>query len=469
MSNNYAECMEFLSSQFEKVNGFDYYLELFPNNEKQGELHSDFSQPNAIFIYMDELTQKKKTKLMFSDTWHDDFLELVESKESAICGGLSYRGKKNLLENAQKLHAFIFDLDEVGYNEIRSLFLRLGNEPLSLRALPYPTFMVCSGSGLHIVYVLDKPLDLYPNIKLQAKAFKYALTDIMWEYDGTTQLESTQYQSINQGFRMVGSINEKHNTEVVAFRTGDKVSLEYLNSYVQEPFRIDVQKPFRPSQITKSEAKELYPEWYERVVVRGDKRPKKWDIQSKTGTALYDWWLKQYVNVKGGHRFYFLMCMSIYASKVDISKEQLEKDMQAMFLKLQNVAHKNPLTQEDIQSALEAYSKEYYNFTLDDIEKICGWPISRNKRNGRKQQQHMQVMRAIQSVVNPNWRDGNGRPKGSGTAEAVVSEWRKNNPHGTKAQCIRETNLSKPTVYKWWQNFMASECSVWPLNALYGL
>ena len=29
-------------------------------------------------------------------------------------------------------------------------------------------------------------------------------------------------------------------------------------------------------------------------------------------------------------------------------------------------------------------------------------------------------------------------------------EWRKNNPNGKKAQCIRDTGLSKMTVYKWW-------------------
>ena len=448
--DNYADCVQFLSSQFEQVNGFDYYQDIFPNNENQGDIHTDFSRPNAIYIYKDQESGKKRTRVMFSDIWQDDFIEYVEGKESAICGGLSYRGRKNTLENAQRLHAFIFDLDEVGYNEIRNLFLRLGNEPLSIRALPYPTYIVCSGTGLHLVYVLDFPLDLYPNIKLQAKAFKYALTEIMWDYRGTTQLKSIQYQSINQGFRMIGSINEKYNTEVVAFRTGEKVSLDYLNSYVKEPYRIDIQKAFRPSKITRAEAKEKYPEWYERVVVKGDRRPKKWDINGKSGTALYDWWLSQYKNVKGGHRFYFLMCMSIYAAKVDIPKKQLEKDMQNVFEKLKTIDHTNPLTQEDIQSALEAYSKEYYNFTIDDIEKLCGWHIPRNKRNGRKQEQHMQVMRAIQNVVNPDWRNGNGRPKGSGTSELKVKEWRINNPTGSKAQCNRDTKLDPKTIRKWW-------------------
>lgn len=50
-----------------------------------------------------------------------------------------------------------------------------------------------------------------------------------------------------------------------------------------------------------------------------------------------------------------------------------------------------------------------------------------------------------------DWREGNGRPKGSGTALEEVQQWQRNNPNGKKADCIRETKLSKPTVLKWWK------------------
>ena len=61
-------------------------------------------------------------------------------------------------------------------------------------------------------------------------------------------------------------------------------------------------------------------------------------------------------------------------------------------------------------------------------------------------------MRAIQGVVKPNWREGNGRPKGSGIAKAKVNEWRELNPQGTKAECHRDTKLSRVTIDKWWNN-----------------
>lgn len=60
----------------------------------------------------------------------------------------------------------------------------------------------------------------------------------------------------------------------------------------------------------------------------------------------------------------------------------------------------------------------------------------------------MQVMRAIQEIVKPDWRKGNGRKSKSD----VVDEWRIKNPQGTIAECIKETGLGKSTVYKWWNS-----------------
>ncbi|WP_167544865.1 hypothetical protein [Clostridium sp. AT4] len=44
-----------------------------------------------------------------------------------------------------------------------------------------------------------------------------------------------------------------------------------------------------------------------------------------------------------------------------------------------------------------------------------------------------------------------GRTNGRGTAEQIVREMQVSHPAGKKADCIRETGLSKPTVYKWWK------------------
>lgn len=82
------------------------------------------------------------------------------------------------------------------------------------------------------------------------------------------------------------------------------------------------------------------------------------------------------------------MCLAIYAYKCGVSKQQLRQDMKEAFDDLQMVKHENALTEEDIRSALEAYDKEYYNFTISDIEALTDVRIERNKRNGRSQKDH---------------------------------------------------------------------------------
>src|SRR5699024_9820699 len=138
---------------------------------------------------------------------------------------------------------------------------------------------------------------------------KYDLTFKMCEYKATSPEKQIQDQSIIQGIRMVGSRNDKYDLPVKAFKTGERVRLDYINSYADEAKnKVDRNKRFRPTQYTLEEAEEKFPEWYERVIVQGDKRAKRRDIKRD----LYDWWLRQSYKVKGGHRYFYLMCMAIY-------------------------------------------------------------------------------------------------------------------------------------------------------------
>lgn len=456
MTDNYAECLEILNNTSEEIDGYEFYRLLFPDNENVGELHTDFSKPNAIYLYKDSKDEGTKRtlrrRIMLNDSWEDDYMNYVEKNPLTLCSGLTYRKRANKINNAQRMNALIIDLDGVGGRELRNLFLRFGKNPNSFRTLPTPTYIVMSGKGLHVYYVFQEPIDLYPNIKVQLKSLKHDLTFRMWEYKSTSQNKEIQYQSINQSFRMVGSINNKYGVEVRAFQIGERVTLDYLNQYVAEQNRVDVNRPFKPSKMTKAEAKEAYPEWYQRVVVEKRHKLKKWDIKGKQGYALYDWWIRQIDKIRGGHRYYFLMCLAIYACKCDVPKKKLKEDMVELFGELKEVEHDNPLTKEDIESALEAYDKEYYNFTIADIEKLTDVRIERNKRNRRNQEEHLRRARIVQTVDYPDgaWRNKDGRPAGSGTKKQIIEDYMKAHPMETnKSKIAKEVGLSRPTVHKY--------------------
>src|SRR5699024_2885512 len=205
-----------------------------------------------------------------------------------------------------------------------------------VRRILTPTFIVSSCTGVHLYYVLEEPIDLFPNIKLQLKALKYNLTYRYWDYKGTSQEKNIQYQPLNQAFRMVGSINEKYETEIKAYFVGEKVSLEQLNEFAtDDSVKVDIRQRFKPSKYTLEEAKEKFPTWYTRVIEKGDRTPLKWRIKRD----LYDWWKRQYGEITGGHRYYYLMCMAIYGVKCDISREEVKKDMYKMYKELKHIPH----------------------------------------------------------------------------------------------------------------------------------
>lgn len=142
------------------------------------------------------------------------------------------------------------------------------------------------------------------------------------------------------------------------------------------------------------------------------------------------------------------MCLAIYAYKCGVPKKQLRQDMQQAFEDLQKVKHENVLTEDDIRSALEAYDKEYYNFMISDIEALTDVRIEKNKRNGRKQEQHIKIMNAIRDIEHPNgaWRNISGRP----SVREQVFRWREQHPESRKADCHRDTGLDPKTIRKWW-------------------
>lgn len=144
------------------------------------------------------------------------------------------------------------------------------------------------------------------------------------------------------------------------------------------------------------------------------------------------------------------MCLAIYAKKCGISRKEVEADAFEMVERLDTLTtdEENHFTREDVLAALELYNDNYITFPIDTISKLTEIRIEKNKRNHRKQQQHLQLARGIRQLKGEMGEivSGGGRP----TAEQAIREWKESHPEGRKADCIRETGLSKPTVYKWW-------------------
>lgn len=429
-----------LSARFPEVSPFDFYRELFPEGslEKSGEIVEGKYRGVAIRI-----REGKARRFSVSDGLEILDEATCDPKDFWLLSPVSYAGKSQKQEFARYLYSVAVDLDGVRIEN--------ANKPRGLEALfsqiesglqPRPTFIVSSGTGLHLYYFLKKPIALYKPVIRQLQKFRHDLIKKIWSSFITDQWEHPQFESVTQGFRVVGT-STKNGNVVRAWRTGKAVDIDYLNQWVEPDNQLTNLR--YQSRLTLQETKKKYPEWYQSRIVEG--RPRgSWQAHR----GLYEWWRdKKISQATAGHRYFYLMCLAIYAVKCGISRDELTKDaFKACEILRALDTEDNPLLDSDCVKALELYDANFQTFPRRTIEALTAIPIPENKRNGRKQSQHLKIARMTQQIDDPagNWRNKNGAP----TKKQVVKEWRKKNPNGLKIDCHKETGISRVTINKWW-------------------
>lgn len=427
----------------QEVSALDVYSDIFRlgehviqvTNEPSGEFKS-----NPLGYMKNAKLKKGSYRILFEDTFEESLLELQQA-DFAIMNGISYFGRKNTQENASKMYALIIDLDGVTDKTLNNFFYASINEDYVI--YPLPNYTILSGTGIHLYYVFEEPIDLYPNIKLQLKELKYALTKKIWNKYTTTQFEKVQYQGINQGFRVIGGKTKIPGVVVRAFRTNiHPFSINKLNQYVPEDKRLNQEKLWKESKMSLSVAKRKYPEWYKRRVLNQEPRG-TWTCKED----LYCWWLSKIKeSASYGHRYFCIMCLAIYAVKSGVSKERLQKDAEDLLLFMNHLNVEEPFTMSDINSALECYDERYKTFPIDDISKLSAIPIQKNKRNGRTRQQQMKIVNAT-NLVKKEMGESIGRP----SKEEIVKLYMSQHPMEkiNVSEISRELHVSRNTVYKY--------------------
>jgi hypothetical protein len=433
--------LEHLEQYFESVEPLQFYRSIFPtgeleikNKREQGKYHAI-----AVELLPKAAEDRKNIKkyIVYDDL--EPLEALLQSDNFVIISPISYIGRSRKSENARFMYALAIDLDGIPDKaHLHDLF-----HQMKIEYIPRPTYIVFSGNGIHLYYQFSRPIPCFKNIIQQLSVFKHELTRKIWNGYVTSLYENVQYESLFQGFRLAGGV-AKDGSRTKIFKTGDKVDIEYLNKFVSDEYKV-TQYTYK-SDLTLEKAKELYPEWYDKRVVKG--------ISKGTWTCkrdVFDWWLRR---LKGeitvGHRYYGVMILAIYAKKCGIDRTELETVAFDLIDTLETLTDKedNHFTRQDVLAALEMYNDSYITFPIDSIVNLTGIQITKNRRNYRTRQEHIKLMNFIRDEIkhNTDWRNKNGRP----TKEKEVIEWRRLNPNGSKADCIRATGLDRKTVSKYW-------------------
>lgn len=425
------ESLEYIKEQYEQKN---MVLSEFGQEVDSWTLYEDiFYDLEQVFpiVFIDEdgTTINKHIIPMKID----EAIEQSENRNDMLLGGCSYFNNWISKKSVKDIYAFIIDMDNVYsgtlLNALQNDWKTANNEPL-----PMPTYIVNSGTGLHLYFILKEPI---PNYRASTMNLDKLYRALAIQQTTKRVYLHKQVQWFGQDFRMAGGLN-KYNWKNTVFKIGEKWDIDELGKQVG----------LKDIHFLKYGEK--------RNLSKNSNMQQRKKIKSQgwiSNRSFYDYALNTCAEkTKEGNRYTSMCALSVIAWKCNVSKDELEKGLLSL-LPIYNKDAVRTIKEKEIYSAMKMYNNKAMLTQRESLENWQGWQYNPIKRNGRKQAQHCEVMRAIQGIVNPNWRENNGRPKGSGTAQDKVLKWQKEHPNGKKADCIRETGLSKPTVYKWWKKY----------------
>lgn len=472
-----------------------FYRDIFPEGflqerwDDDGKRSEFDGKPNAIALKFGPKTRKQLVKGKKVDvpvierfTITDDLEGVSVLVKASIAENapvymapVSWYGRNNKAANARFLHAFAVDLDGMTPGKLGSVLKQMRNghdSGLDKHAsMPQASYIVMSGRGLHLYYLFDRPVPLIPAVVPFLQQLKRRLTDVVWtDYTSEDGNEGRQYQGIYQGFRMPGTTTRLNGYgvdakdvskyEALAFMYAPdgaseprRVTLDYLVDYCGirgkeipgELYRILETKGGRTPL---AEAKEKWPDWYERRVVQGEEK-----TGYDTNRGAYESWLARVNDEAVVHgRYFAVLALVAYAAKCNVPLKELERDAYGLVPKLDGLSDEpgNRFTNYDVSCALAAYGSNELRFWKNEYmcrrAKIA--PHA-NKRNGRPQALHLEGARAIQEINDKAngtcWRDGNGRKPKRDEIRAYAAE----HPDASHAAIAKALGVSRTTVIKW--------------------
>ena len=427
-------------------------------------------------IVLDDLSQIEKAVSQFSSTRSDFFIAPI-----------SYLGRRRTKERERWMYACIVEVDHPRTDIIDGHRRQTGVEQLihewtdTVNGYPMPSACVCSGSGLHLIYLLDRPYQVWePDQKWRWDNFRERFTMRIWSKAVTK--EAVQIENHCQSFRMVGTrtkkdqlveafwLSKKRHTldelfSIIPYddpnqQEGEDI-VEYCNRLLDSHFPPNdllrtekhpmpklhqADKPLSPKL---QEAREKWPEWYQARIV--EQQPPKQPGQWTCNRGLYDWFLREArKNPYVGSRYHRIHALAEFAVKCGISYDELKRDAYELYTLFRDVDGGQPFTYAEYVKARDEYfSTEAHKSTRQWIEQNTGVEMNPPaKRSGRTKANHLQWVNQQRKQKH----DQTGEPYGGGRPDKcqAIRQWQSQHPGGTKMECHRDTGISRPTIDRWW-------------------
>ena len=406
-----------LLSQFgEQVSPYTFYEDVFGNMELE----------LPVTVIGAETGKKIQTMQL------QDAIEFSSCRNDVLLSGCSYFNNWVSKKSTRDIYAFVVDFDNA-YSGILQNALR--NDWRNDNGVQYakPTYIVNSGTGLHLYFVFDRPVPCY-HVQIPALDTLYrrlARQQILRHYAGD------QVQWFGQGFRMAGGMG-KNGWENTVFRYGEKWDIDQMAAFYGMKETHFIREPIEPGEPVPRKKKQDHPS-------SGKQNKKK---GFRTNRAFYDYTL---VNcrqkTKEGNRYMSMCALTVIAYKCGVPLDEVERDLFDL-LPVYNQDCIRKVLNTEVYSALKMYNERAMQTQRDSLERWIGWEYKPIKRNGRNREMHLRLARASKAVLKEF--GGLKNPEGRPSSKHIVRDYQAAYPAASKADCHRATGLDPKTIRKWW-------------------
>ena len=173
LQREFLDKQAYLMEHYHCAEPYEYYRDMFPAGSFN-LFGSSERRPNGLISILNdtEIRGRSYNRMIF-----DDLSELISNldKDFVLVAPVGYSGRRRLSKYAYQIFGFIFDLDDVGEGQLQDLLYEMENE-----ILPQATYIVNSGTGLHVVYLFESPVPALPQYYESLNRLKQDLSNMIW-------------------------------------------------------------------------------------------------------------------------------------------------------------------------------------------------------------------------------------------------------------------------------------------------
>jgi DNA-binding XRE family transcriptional regulator len=409
----------------------------------------------------------------------DDLVDYFNRDDVAInpCGYWNNYPKSRLM---RRIYAFVMDVDEVRPDTMQHLI-----DHIEQGRFPRPTAITNSGSGVHFFFMLDVAMHVgYHEKYLQNLRFAQQIYDRLHR-KLTDLYPSVQQHHLGQDYRVVGSIT-KFGDITTAWESGQFWDVEELakalgldSSEFYQPMTVasgamqayakSIAKSLDLPVPDMNDARSVYDFIAEHKDAAYEVRTAERERTGKKKKKLRGWyettWNRVYTKTEAGNRFNAMKGLAIVAYKAGISEERFEHDLYKLSTLWQERIWKgaDPFNADNVEAIMRMFrnGERYRKTKRKTLEGYFGWKWDKERKDKAPlpQEEHLELarLRKKQKKRAGTMKGPEGRPKGVGTAQAKVQQYRAENPEATVTEVARALEISRTTVYKWWNGEPVAE------------